>query len=92
MLEEKLYAPAHQDDSAGETMYPAYLVAMTSLAGLMAARRLQADGMLSPVRGNCVEEGDDVAIKARGSNGWSRQMGMRRVLNLLGVVLMSPRL
>ena len=60
MLEEKLYAPAHQDDSAGETMYPAYLVAMTSLAGLMAARRLQADGMLSPVRGNCVEEGDDV--------------------------------
>lgn len=50
VLEEKLYAPAHQDDAAGEVMYPAYLVVLTSCAGLGAARHLQESGLMSPVR------------------------------------------
>lgn len=48
VLEERLYAPSNSD-SASQVMYPAYCVLATSVAGLTAARRLMADGLLSPV-------------------------------------------
>lgn len=52
VLEERLYAPSHSD-YAGEIMYPAYCVLMTSAAGIAAARWLHGDGLL-PAAGSWV--------------------------------------
>lgn len=46
VLEEKLFAPSHEE-LAGEVMYPAFLVVATTVAGVVASRRLASDGLLA---------------------------------------------